>query len=96
MESILEIRQKQMSDEDTPVVEDYRKVHQALVADLWDVWKRHHCEPFTPEVYSKLSVVSLTHVASIIALDVKMTQDQYLKVCLSNFLDAQKKAPKWG
>ncbi len=73
--------------------------HSKLIGGLWEIWKDHrsiNAENIDPVKYSRLSIVSLTQVASVIAVDVGMDQEQFLKICEANFRDALAKAPKWG
>ena len=72
-------------------------VHSQLVEDLWVAWKNHRStSSVESERYSRISVVSLTQVAAMTAVDVGMTEEQYMLVCMANFNEAYKKAPKWG
>ena len=73
--------------------------HSKLIGSLWEIWKDHrsiNAENIDPDKYARLSIVSLTQVASVIAVDVGMDQEQFLKICEANFRDALAKAPKWG
>jgi hypothetical protein len=74
------------------------KIHGLLVADTWSKWKDNKPAPEELDAikYTRLSVVSLTHVAAVLAVDVGMNEEQYLKVCKANFTEAVAKAPKWG
>lgn len=47
-------------------------------------------------LFSRLSLVALTQVAAIVAVDVGMTPEQFLAVCRANFNEAYSKAPKFG
>lgn len=74
-------------------------VHSLLVDDLWTTWKDHRttsAPAIESEKYSRISVVSLTQVAAMAAVDVGMTEEQFMLVCMANFNEANKKAPKFG
>ena len=72
-------------------------VHSQLTEDLWIAWKNHRTtSSVDAERYSRISVVSLTQVAAMTAVDVGMTEEQYLLVCMANFNEAYQRAPKWG
>lgn len=72
-------------------------VHSQLVEDLWTAWKNHRTtSSIEAEKYSRISVVSLTQVAAMTAVDVGMTEEQYMLVCMANFNEANKKALRWG
>lgn len=46
--------------------------------------------------YSRLSVVALTQLAAIAAVDVGMTPEQFTNVCRANFEQAYKQAPRFS
>jgi hypothetical protein len=74
-----------------------KNVHDLFVTDLWAKWKDHRdVSGLDAMVYSRLSVVSLSHVASIAAVDVGMTEDQFCDVCRANFKEAHARAPRFG
>lgn len=46
--------------------------------------------------YSQLSVVAMTQLAAIVAVDVGVKLEQFTAVCQANFKEAYDKAPKFG
>lgn len=77
---------------------DLHEIHTRLLATLWKEWIKHRDEnkQVDPPRYSRLSVVTLSHVAATVAVDVGMDLEQFLAVCRANFKDAYQRAPKWG
>jgi hypothetical protein len=43
-----------------------------------------------------MSVVALSHMAAVTAVDVAMSEEQFINVCLANYREAIKRAPRWG
>ena len=76
------------------------QAHNILVVKLWEIWKEHRewckAQKIDPVIYSRVSVVSLTQIAAVTAIDVGMTEEQFLNTCKANFQEADKKAPRWG
>ena len=72
-------------------------VHGLLVASLWSTWKdARGASDLDPVKYSRLSVVSLTQVAAMTAVDLGMPIEQFTEVCRANFLEAMARAPRFG
>ena len=68
--------------------------HKALLQSVWAAWKLHRLAD--PIKYTRLSVVTLTQAGAICALDVGMTEEQFLATCKANYAEAVKNAPRWG
>lgn len=71
-----------------------------IVADMLkvfrDAWVKE-CQGATidPMIFSRLSVVALTQLSAIVAVDVGMQPDQFTNVCSAQFSEAYKRAPKF-
>ena len=78
--------------------DNLQHTHDQLVSSLWSTWKdsRSTAANIDPEKFQRLSVVSLTQVASVAAVDVGMTKEQFVGVCMANFDEALRRAPKWS
>jgi hypothetical protein len=76
---------------------ELHNVHKKLIDDLWGAWRHNH-DAFSEDkvTFSRVSVVSLTQVAATCALDVKMTEEQFLATCKANYEAALKHAPRWS
>ena len=62
--------------------------------DLWvDKFKRAGADSV---LFSRMSVVALTQLSAIIAVDVGMSLEQFVNVCAAQFSEAYKKAPRFG
>ena len=76
------------------------QAHNILVGKLWEIWKEHRewCkgQKIDPVIYSRVSVVSLTQIAAVTAVDVGMTEEQFLNTCKANFQEANQRAPRWS
>ena len=90
------------SDQNPSPAEQARlKAHERLLVKLWAVWVEHrelNKDPDTrmdPVVFSRVSVVTLTQVAAVTAVDVGMGEDQFLNTCKANYKEAEKRAPRW-
>lgn len=68
-----------------------------LIADFRQLWVDQLREAGIPQVhYSRLSLVALTQVAAVVAVDVGMHPEQFTAMCLANFNEARKRAPKFS
>jgi hypothetical protein len=93
--------EKLKSNDEQKPEEALRKAHDYFVAELWTKWKDNRDRAaleaaLEPVKYGRLSVVSLTHVAAVIAVDVGMTEEQFCDVARANFKEAYTRAPKFG
>jgi hypothetical protein len=81
------------------VPDDLFQVHKALIDKMWELWKLSRDE-VTPKIdhikYSRVSTVTFTHIAAIIAVDVGMDEEKFLATCKANYAAAVKHAPKFG
>lgn len=80
------------------VTQLFKVAHESMVTKLWDMWKgeRSGADGLSDEIFQRLSVVAMSQVAAIIAVDVTITEEQFLSICQANFKEAYRKAPKWG
>jgi hypothetical protein len=46
--------------------------------------------------FSRLNIVAMTQFGAMLAVDVGMSDDQFLNVCRSNFEEAFKRAPRFS
>ena len=75
------------------------KVHEALINDLWQVWIKHRDltkEQHTQEVFSRVSIATLSLMAAVTAVDVNMDEEHFLATCKANYEAAVAKAPRWS
>jgi hypothetical protein len=78
-------------------------LHKKLCSDIWATWGSHRdhaqgvIDPVVAqEKFTRVSIVSLTQIAAVCAVDVGMTEEQYLATCKANFETAYKNAPRWS
>lgn len=68
-----------------------------LLSEFRQAWITQMQESGVSQVlYSRLSIVALTQVAAIAAVDVGVPVDKFLDVCKANFNEAHKNAPKFA
>jgi hypothetical protein len=75
------------------------KVHEALINDLWQVWVKHRDltkEQHGQEVFSRVSIATLSLMAAVTAVDVSMDEEHFLATCKANYEAAVAKAPRWS
>jgi len=89
-----------MSDgEPKTIPEELFQVHKALLAEGWMLWKRHRTlnePPVGPVAFSRLSIVTFSQMAAVTAVDVGLTEEQFLETCRANYKEASAKAERWG
>lgn len=75
---------------------EYKLVHEMLT-EFRDVWVKQ-CQGATidPMIFSRLSVVALTQLSAIVAVDVGMQPDQFTNICSAQFTEAYRKAPRFN
>lgn len=67
-----------------------------LIAEYRQLWVDQLREAGGSQVhFSRLSLVALTQVAAVVAVDVGMKPEQFTAMCLANFSEAHKRAPKF-
>jgi hypothetical protein len=68
-----------------------------LLTDFRNLWiEKSQKSKVDPMLFSRLSVVALTQLAAIVAVDVGMQPEQFLAVCNAQFLEAHKNAPRFA
>jgi len=79
------------------------ELHKKLCGDIWTAWGQHRdkarevIDPVVAqEKFTRISIVSLTQIAAVCAVDVGMTEEQFLATCKANFEQAFKAAPRWS
>jgi hypothetical protein len=79
------------------VIPEHYEMHKRLLEDLWKTWGKHRDlnKPKYHEFY-RVAVVTLTQQAATLAVDVNMTEEQFLATCKANFQEALRRAPRWG
>jgi hypothetical protein len=80
---------------------DLYDTHKELLADLWNLWGLHRrlnadLRKMDQERFSRISIVSCTHLAAVTAVDVSMSEEQFLNTCKANYRAAVQHAPRWG
>jgi hypothetical protein len=78
--------------------ERVQEVHKNLMDTLWELWKQQLAahKPLEQGVYSRIVVLSSTQLAAVLAVDVGLTESQFLAICHENFKESLRRAPKWG
>lgn len=73
-------------------------VHKALLNEAWVLWAKHRDlnKEIGPVKYSRLSIVTMTHMGAVTAVDVGMTEEQFLQTCKANYEEAARRAPRWA
>jgi hypothetical protein len=78
-------------------------LHKKLCGDIWATWGQHRdkarevIDPVVAqEKFTRISIVSLTQIAAVCAVDVGLTEEQFLATCKANFETAFKNAPRWN
>jgi hypothetical protein len=88
-----------------PKVEQVPKVNltpqQELAIKLFEEFKATFVKLATsskddPMLFSRMTVVALSQLAAVVAVDIGMQTDQFVNVCRCNFEEAFKAAPKFG
>jgi hypothetical protein len=85
------------SDQGTTATPEYHLV-MSLVNEFRQCW----VEQFTNSggtdhvKFSQLSVVALTQLAAVLAVDVGMTPEQFTNICRAQFADLHKRAPRFA
>lgn len=89
-----------MSDDKPKALpEELFQVHKALLDDGWLLWKKHRAlnePPVGPVAFSRLSIVTFSQMAAVTAVDVGLTEEQFLETCRANYKEASAKAVRWG
>lgn len=76
--------------------QDYQVMLKVL-NELKAFWVAQLKESKIDEVkFSRLALVALTQWASIVAVDIGMSAEQFTNVCKANFIASYEKAPKFG
>ena len=78
-------------------------LHKKLCGDIWATWGTHRdkarevIDPVVAqEKFTRVSIVSFTQIAAVCAVDVGMTEEQFLASCRANYEQAFKSAPRWA
>lgn len=75
---------------------DYQ-LHIRLLTAFKTVWVEQAKQAgVDPMVYSRMSMIALSQLAAVVAVDVGMTPKQFVAVCEAQFEEAHKRAPKFG
>lgn len=70
--------------------------YQRLYTGIWKWWEGMHQPEVDPVIHTKATVIALTQFIAVLAVDVGMTSEQFLKVCEAQWIAAYSKAPKFG
>ena len=73
-------------------------IHSRLMASLFQLWADHQKINAMVEVgiYARITILSLTQMAAMTAVDVGMGEEQFVELCLENYREAHRRAPKFG
>lgn len=89
-------------DGETASSSELFEAHKNLLRDIWAAWGAHR-DNFVKAVgaeghqkFPRLSTVTLTQIAATCAIDVAISEEQFLAACKANYADAKKKAIRWG
>lgn len=75
---------------------EYQLAAKMLIA-FRDTWNEQlKVSGADPVMFSRLSVVALSQLSAIVAVDVGMQHDQFTNVCRANFDEAFKNAPRFS
>lgn len=76
------------------------KIHKELTAAIEEWWRATLTSSIVknrdPEMVAKMTVVALTRMAAVFAVDLSMKKEQFGAVCKANYEEAYESAPKWG
>ena len=73
------------------------KITAKILSDFRDLWVEQFKQAGVDSVlFSRLSVVALTQLSAIIAVDVGMQPEQFSSICSAQFTEANKRAPRFG
>jgi hypothetical protein len=79
--------------------EDYA-VAQLIINDLRNVWNERFKQASTAGMdavkFSQLSIIALTQLGAIVAVDVGMPTDKFIAVCKAQHDEAYRRAPRFG
>lgn len=69
-----------------------------LLNEFRELWVKQFAEPHGMDamLFSRISIVALTQLGAIVAVDVGMNPDQWLAVCNAQFTEAFRNAPRFG
>lgn len=68
-----------------------------MLNEFRQTWQKLYMEAeVDPMVFSRLSVVALSQLTAIVAVDVGMTLEQFSNVCRAQHEEAYRRAPKFG
>lgn len=80
----------------TQLTPDYQ-LTMKMLTEFQQLWQKLFNESGVDAVlFSRLSVVALTQLGAVVAVDVGMTCDQFTDVCKSLFDRAYNEAPRFG
>lgn len=83
------------------------KLHNSIYRELVKWWtsmlaqmQADHPHPLGPSfevtLFTKMSAVALSQYAAVLAIDMGMNEEQFVKVSRANFQEAYERAPKFG
>ena len=73
-------------------------IHGRLMTSLWKLWADHQQinVMVEPTIYSRITILSFTQMAAMTAIDVAMPEEQFVDICLDNYREALRRAPRYG
>jgi hypothetical protein len=89
-----------MSERHSDIPNELYTLHSKLLEDSWATWRANRSRAAEGGVeavrYARLSIVTLSQMAAMTAVDIGLTEKQFLATCKANFDEAYKRAPKWS
>jgi hypothetical protein len=79
-------------------------IHVGLLAEGWELWRQYRDNVTRPGLnyktdevkFSRVSIVTFSQIAAVTAVDVGLTEEQFLATCKANYVEATKRAVRWG
>lgn len=79
------------------VNEPHRQLANKILIEFRDLWvEKQKLSQDDPMIYTKMSVVALTQLAAILAVDSGMSSQQFLNVCKFQFDITFQNAPRFS
>ncbi len=79
--------------------EESMKIHQDILVRVIQwlmLFQQDKYSSVDPVIFARMVVTSFNQYAAMVAVDLGMSEKQFVDVCRANFQDSYEKAPKWG
>jgi len=68
-----------------------------LLTEFQQTWQRLYKKENTDAiVFSRMSLVALTQLSAVIAVDIGMSDEQFINICKAQFTEAFARAPRFS